>query len=146
MKVSRIVGTLAALFIYLVVVSTPAGEKKPAGDLAALQGKWKVWSDQEEYSVFEINDESFSMTRHTATGPGRTVKGSFTIDEETDPKQMTWKDVKGPGYRLDVNRCIYEMHGNTWLLIGGIEKRPKRFLSAGKPHTTWILKREKTAK
>jgi hypothetical protein len=43
-----------------------------------------------------------------------------------------------------INRCIYELHGDTWLLIGGVEERPAHFYSGdGKPHKAWILKREK---
>ena len=118
--------------------------EKPTSDLHALQGKWRVSFADDVSIVVEIKNDTFTMATHTPNGPREPAKGSFTLDETQNPKHMTWKDVEGGGLKLEVNRCIYELHGETWLLIGGRNDRPKLFLSgAGKPHTTFIFKREK---
>ncbi len=114
------------------------------GDMRALQGKWKVWLTPDQSIVIEVKGDSFSMTSHSRTAIGEPSKGSFTLDEKAEPKQMTWKDVKGGGLNLEINRCIYELHGDTWILIGGIKNRPMHFYSGdGKSTRAWVLKREK---
>ena len=119
-------------------------ELELTGDMRALQGKWRASFADDVSIVVEIKNDTFTMATHTPNGPREPAKGSFTLDETQNPKHMTWKDVEGGGLKLEVNRCIYELHGETWLLIGGRNDRPKLFLSgAGKPHTTFIFKREK---
>jgi uncharacterized protein (TIGR03067 family) len=137
-----------ALCISLVAASlfatVSAGQQELSGDLRALQGKWRVWLAKNDSIVFEIKRGSFTMARHSPNGVGEPAKGSFTLDEKSNPKHMTWNKVAGGGFNLEINRCIYELHGDTWILIGGGEERPAHFYSGdGGPHKTWILKREK---
>ena len=114
------------------------------GDMRALQGKWRVSFADERSIVLEFKDGTLTHTNHAPTGSGEPARGSFTIDETQSPKHMTWKDVDFAGRKMEVNCCIYELHGDTLLMMGGIKDRPKTFISGqGKPHTTWIFKRVK---
>ena len=143
MKNSLVLVVLTTL-LALPIASANAQELALTGDMRALQGRWRVSFADDVSIVVEIKNDTFTMTTHTPTGRGEPARGSFTLDETQNPKHMTWKDVEGGGVKLDVNRCIYELHGDTWLLIGGKNERPKLFLTgAGKPHTTFIFKREK---
>ena len=117
------------------------------GDMRALQGKWRVSFADDRSIVLELKNDIMTETNHASTGSTQHSVGSFTIDDTQNPKQFTMKDVefpRFPGRKMEVNRCIYELHGDTLLLMGGLNDRPKTFISGpGKPHTTWIFKREK---
>jgi len=143
MKNSLVLVVLTAL-LALPMASASAQELALTGDMRALQGTWRVSFADDVSIVVEIKNDTLTMTTHTPKGRGEQAKGSFTLDETQNPKHMTWKDVEGGRVKIDVNRCIYELHGDTWLLIGGKNERPKLFLAGeGKPHTTFIFKREK---
>lgn len=135
-----IMAILIASFSACVVSS--AGEKQLTGDMRALQGKWRVRFAKNDSIIIEIKNDTLMMTRHGPTEVSEPAKGSFTIDEKPSPKHMTWMNVKG-SVNLEINRCIYELHGDTWLLIGGFKDRPEHFFSADGDSKTWILKREK---
>lgn len=128
----------------LLAHAVHVGGQELGGDLRALQGKWRVWYTNDDSTVLEISGNSFTMTRFTAKGTGPSAKGTFTLDEKQNPKHKTWQNVTGGGLNLAVNKCIYELHGDTWLLVGGVQNRPEHFYSGeGPPHKSSILKRER---
>jgi uncharacterized protein (TIGR03067 family) len=139
---SSILAVLAASLCTWAIAS--AGERELTGDLRALQGKWKVWLAKDDYIILEIQADTLTMTRNWPSGLRESATGSFTINEKPSPKQMTWNNVRGGGLNLEINKCIYELYGDTWLLIGGANDRPEYFYSGnGEPHKAWILKRER---
>jgi uncharacterized protein (TIGR03067 family) len=137
MKACYILVSAWALFVSPLAIDK---SEKPTDDLAALQGEWKVWFSADDYLLFAVDGDSFTMTRHAAERASVPWEGLMTVDETANPKQLTWTDVKCGGQGLPDNLCIYELHGDTWILIGGgAAKRPERFV----PSETWVLKRER---
>jgi len=135
---------LIVFTVFLGLSDASINAQDLTGDMRALQGKWRVSFVDDRSIVLEFKNNTITHTSHSPLGSRPPAIGSFEIDDTQDPKHMTWKDVEFPGRKLEVNRCIYELHGDTLLLIGGISDRPKTFISGpGKPHITWILKREK---
>ncbi len=138
---------LAGLIILgsLAASHTSVFSQELRGDLRDLQGSWKATFLQGRETVFEIRRQAFTMTTLYPDTEPTVLKGTFILDASKDPKQMTWKDVEYAGGIIhEVNRCIYELHGDTWLLMGGLKDRPKTFLSGGgTPPTTWIFKRQR---
>src|SRR5262245_61922954 len=139
--------SLVALVTLAATHSSPSEPAKPTGDLAALQGKWKAWLGAEDHVLFEVRDKSFTMTRHLGGRATEPWTGVLLLDEEPRPRHVTWVEGKCAGRDLPDNRCIYELHGDTWLLIGGgPDRRPEHFLSGeGEGSKTLVLKRQ-TAK
>ena len=144
MKSSYFCG-IAAILLALAIVR--AAEPELTGDLRAIQGKWRVWHSKDDHTDFEVKGNTFTMVRHVSEVAGDAWTGTFVIDEEPTPKHMTWtnvKNVRTGKQTLEINRCIYELHGDTWLLIGGVKDRPAHFYSGdGNSPKAWILQREK---
>ena len=128
--------------------SLPGAGGNLTGDLATLQGKWRTWFAADDYLVFEVNAKSFSMVRHTDGKQTEAWTGSLILDETRSPRHLTWTEGKSAGQAMPDNKCIYEIHGNTWLLVGGgADNRPEHFYSGvGGGNKTWVLKREKQGK
>lgn len=140
-QVRRLLAAEGKVTITAVPIKLKDSNDKPT-EQAKLQGKWKVWFERNDYVIFEVKGSSFSMTRQTLAGQGPTTRGTFTIDEKQNPKQMTWEYEQG-----GVNRCIYELHNDTWIIIGGRNNRPEHFYSGdGMPHKAWIFKRVSSEK
>jgi uncharacterized protein (TIGR03067 family) len=119
--------------VVLSILPVPSYSQPPAkGDLPALQGRWKMWHDSEDYILLEIKNDTYTYLRHFADGKESTWGGTFTLDEKTTPKQMTQFAKNSEGQSVVSNRCIYELNGDTLLHCGGgPDERPVRFYSAG---------------
>ena len=104
-----------------------------------------MWFAPDDYLIFEVKGKSFSMIRHTGDKQTEAWTGSIILDETRNPKHLTWVDGKIAGKPLSDNKCIYEICGDTCLLIGGgADRRPEHFFSGGgEGNKTWVLKREK---
>lgn len=113
--------------------------------MAALQGTWTAWRGADDHVVIEVTGKTFTMTRHVGGRAADPWTGTIVLDEAHSPRHMTWSGVRAAGQDLPGNQCIYEVQGDTWLLIGGgPDKRPDRFLSGGGAGSqTLVLKREK---
>ena len=131
--------------IFAALLSAADVRDKPASDLAALQGTWRMWFAEDDHVVFEVREKSFSMIRRTADRQSEAWTGSLVLDETRSPKHLTWVGGKSATKALPDNICIYELHGDTLLLVGGgADSRPDRFFSGtGDGNKTWVLKREK---
>lgn len=124
-----------------------ADEAQPAGDLAVLQGRWKAWLSDEEFMLFEVKGKSFTLGRYSGAQRTEPWAGTLIVNESTGPRQLTWVGTKSAGKEVPDNHCIYELHGDTLLIIGGgASHRPKQFYSGGtSKHQTLVLKREAAA-
>jgi uncharacterized protein (TIGR03067 family) len=134
------------IFLVSFFASSSVLKVTPASDLTALQGTWKAWRSPDEVIVIEVSGKKFTMTQHVGDRAAESSwTGTIVLDETQSPRHMTWTGVRAGEKDLPENKCIYELMGDTWLLIGGgSEKRPDRFLSGGGPgNQTLVLKREK---
>jgi uncharacterized protein (TIGR03067 family) len=133
----------AALVIVVMSVQGQAAEDVPAGDAAALQGRWKAWLSPEQCMAFEVRGKSFTLAHQTGDKSAEPWNGTLVFDERASPKRMTWTRVQVGGRDLPDNQCIYELHGDTWLLIGGGGAAPEHFYSGGgQGSQTLVFKRE----
>jgi len=121
-----------------------AEDELPAGDLALMQGRWKAWIAPDQFLQIEVRGKTFTLVQTTGDKTGDPWSGVFVIDAGANPKRLTWKSVQLAGRDLPENQCIYELHGDTWLLIGGgASAAPDRFYSGGgKGSQTLVFKRE----
>jgi uncharacterized protein (TIGR03067 family) len=134
---------LAALVVALSSAHGLAADVVPASDITALQGRWKAWIGPEQCMVFEVRDKSFTLAHQTGDKSAEPWNGTLVIDERASPRRVTWTRVQVAGRDLPDNQCIYELHGDTWLLIGGGAAAPEHFYSGGgQGSQTLVFKRE----
>lgn len=136
---------LCALVVFAAFTGSLAKEEQLKGDLALMQGKWKAWMSADHWMDFEVQGTRFKMTHLSTKGVTVPWNGTLVIDEKPDPRHLTWTQVKSGGNALPDNQCLYEIHKDTWLIIGGgPNTRPERFFSGGGDGSqTLVLKREK---
>lgn len=134
---------IAALVVVLLLAPALASQDSPT-DQAALQGRWKAWLAPEQFLVFEIRGNRFTLTTHSGENAAAPWTGQLVFDERASPKRVTWKGINSGGRDLPDNECIYELHGETWLVIGGGGQAPAQFFSGGgQGHQTLVFKRER---
>jgi len=140
---NRIVLLAASL---LMVGFATSQDEKPKGDLALLQGAWQVWLNPDESVFIEVKGKTFAMSHQKAKVKTELSNGTLVFPEQAGAKALDWVEVKSSrGEAGPDNRCIYELHGDTWILIGGgPDKRPDQFYSgAADGNQTFVLKRVK---
>src|SRR5262245_1507526 len=102
----RSLATSLVCLALLLVGQAHAGDGEPAVDLAALQGRWKAWSAQDQFFLFEVRGKAFTLTQHTGGKAGDPWSGSLVIDEVATPKRLTWTKMRAAGRDLPDNQCI----------------------------------------
>jgi uncharacterized protein (TIGR03067 family) len=139
----------SALSLMAVVVLTlsavgQAQEEKPPNDLKLIQGQWRAWLTEDVSMLFEVEGQAFTLVHVWGDQRAEPWRGLILIEQSAKPREITWVSIKSGEKDLPDNCCIYELHGDTLLLIGGgATKRPERFFSGGATQNqTLVFKRE----
>lgn len=123
--------------LVIVAMAAPAllAQDKPAeGDLKKLQGKWTAKAGPEATAVTLILESGkITFEIPVPTGEVKTIEGAFTIDETTNPKSISWNNMKIEDRSLPDVEGIYALDGDDTLKIAGGngQGRPKAFVEKG---------------
>jgi len=143
-----ILATLCAAVIFLVVTGSSAdkaasasagkesAEKAAKSDQTAIQGTWKgrTRRDNPEHQVtFVVSSKHFDF--HDDTETNNWYKGTFTLKEDTSPRQFiaTITDCPFPQYIGKTSKAIYKIEKDTLTITAnepGKEGVPDDFDSA----------------
>ncbi len=122
----------------MIVAASTAGllaqDKAAEGDLPKLQGKWSAKAGPEATEVVLILEAGkITFEVPVPTGETKAIVGSFTIDETTSPKSISWTGMKIDDRSLPDVAGIYALEGDTLKIAGGNgQGRPKEFVEKGK--------------
>jgi uncharacterized protein (TIGR03067 family) len=127
-----------------------AAEDKAKGDVAKMEGTWKIVSwEQDGQAVSEEDVKKAVMTvkgdRFTLTTPQQTTEGSLKLDSTKKPKEIDATPAKG-AFEGKTLLGVYELSEDTGKLCFAPpgQDRPKEFSSKkGSGHILFVGKREK---
>lgn len=127
---------LAALVSLATAASTaPADDKPPEGDLKKLQGQWTAKAGLDASTVtLTLDGGKIALRVPAPNGEEMTIAGTFAIDEQAEPKSITWTAMKIKDRDLPDVPGIYAFDGEDTLKIAGGNGtiRPKAFVEKGK--------------
>ncbi len=125
------------------------GEVQTKGDIARLQGAWKIVSLEMEGRAMAAGmlagaRMAIQGDHFTSTGMGATYEGTIEVDASKTPRTFNLKFSAGPE-KGNASLGIYELDGDTWRICftGRGTERPQKFASEpGTGVALEILKRE----
>src|SRR5581483_1092449 len=123
----RIMGILSLIFIAtLFVVSARPAEDKDKGVATALEGTWKGHELQDDTNG--VVTMSFTGNKFSFRGADSNewYKGTFTLKEDTKPRQMTLVIVScaATQYEGKTAQAIYEIKDGTLTIAGNEPGNP----------------------
>jgi uncharacterized protein (TIGR03067 family) len=147
----------AAILAVAMVVSAPALRSVPK-DVSPIVGEWETESMTMGGKPTPLSKKG---DRFKATADGRWIIVSdkpgdndppcvYLINPKADPPTIDFGSLLKGGFGpVNLNRCIYKIHGDTLTICGGIldDERPKNFEPPeGSTIMLHILKRVKPKK
>jgi|GEM_PF-1830198 len=129
------------LSVILVLLCVPASGKEPrarkhTGDTGRLQGTWLADLEPGLQGRLVLR-KSRLLYVHTKDGRETVVwDGHFGVNDQAAPKQMDWTPLRRGRRNPPANLAIYDLQGDTLLVIGSTEgPRPTTFYSGGGSHS-----------
>ena len=119
MKITKKILTLMILMMSLGFIPSSRAQSKPGStpDSVALQGKWQAFQNGQTNVVGSLSLSGKNLEFRSADGQ-EWYKGTFTLHEDTNPKQMivTIKDCADPKYVGKTANAIYRYENKTLTL------------------------------
>lgn len=116
-------------------------EDRKTTTASTLDGTWRADVSQSQSINLSIKDSRIEMTAFAGEKQLPRWVGKLSISQDEPDQHMDWVELRSGNTKLPDNKCLFQLHGDVLLVIGGgPNQRPTRFFSgAGDDPKTLIF-------